>query len=166
MRPVITKREHTCAICYGKIEKGSLAIVGIETAYRHGMFHYFKPKLRRVKRRVYFHIICALLRGLVNLELLERYGWRVNSNNNQRIERREVNYHSSKMSGFMPSSRLELQQGLVYATHSPKDFALGLSSLKDLIALNLKALDTTLAKKVFKYYHNSSTRLRRVVSLR
>jgi len=59
----------------------------------------------------------------------------------------------------MPSSRLELWQGLVYATHSPKDFALELSSFKDFIALNLKALNTTLAKKVFKGYRNSSPRL-------
>ena len=67
----------------------------------------------------------------------------------------------------MPSSRLELQQGLVYATHSPKDFALGLSSLKDIIAGNLPAkLNIILSKKVFKYYRNPSTRLRWVVSLR
>jgi len=43
------------------------------------------------------------------------------------------------MGGFMPSSRLELWQGLVYATHSPKDIASELSSLKDLIAGNLPA---------------------------
>jgi len=51
------------------------------------------------------------------------------------------------MSSFMPSSRLELWQGLVYATHSPKDIALELSSLKNFIALNLKALNITLAKE-------------------
>jgi len=47
----------------------------------------------------------------------------------------------------MPSSRIELWQGLVYAAHSPEDFALELSSLKDLIALNLKALNVALSKK-------------------
>ena len=55
----------------------------------------------------------------------------------------------------MPSSRLELRQGLVYATHSPKDIALELSSLKDLIARNLLAkLNIILSKKAFKGYYN------------
>jgi len=55
------------------------------------------------------------------------------------------------MGGFMPSSRLELWQGLVYAAHSPKDIALGLSSLKNLIAGNLPAkLNIFLAKKYLK----------------
>ena len=72
-----------------------------------------------------------------------------------------------KMGGFMPSSRLELWQGLVYATHSPKDIASELSSLKDLIAGNLPAkLNIILSKKVFKSYRNSSTHHRWVVSLR
>jgi len=34
------------------------------------------------------------------------------------------------MGGFMPSSRLVLRQWLVYAAHSPEDFASELSSLK------------------------------------
>jgi len=71
------------------------------------------------------------------------------------------------MGGFMPSSRLELRQGLVYAAHSPKDITLGLSSLKNLIAGNLPAkLNIILSKKVFKGYHNTSTHHRWVVSLR
>jgi len=61
------------------------------------------------------------------------------------------------MGGFMPSSRLELRQGLVYAAYSPKDIALGLSSLKQFIALNLKALNNTSGKQIFKHYRNSST---------
>jgi len=55
------------------------------------------------------------------------------------------------MSGFMPSSRLELQQGLVYATHSPEDFASELSSLRDIIAGNLPAkLNIALSRKYLK----------------
>jgi len=61
------------------------------------------------------------------------------------------------MGGFMPSSRLELRQWLVYAAHDSEDFASEPSSLKSLIARNLPArLDIILQKRTFKYT-NSST---------
>jgi len=57
-----------------------------------------------------------------------------------------------KAGGFMPSSLLELRQGLVYAAHSPEDFASEPSSLESLIARNLLAkLNTISQKRIFKY---------------
>jgi len=75
-----------------------------------------------------------------------------------------VNYHPFKMGGFMPSSWLELWQGLVYTAHSPEDFASELSSLKQFIALNLKAHSNNLDLEIFKpqFLHP----LKWVVSLR
>ena len=61
------------------------------------------------------------------------------------------------MGGFMPSSRLELRQWLVYAAHSPEDFASEPSSLESLITGNLPA-QHYFSNKVFKGYP-SSTRL-------
>jgi len=55
------------------------------------------------------------------------------------------------MGGFMPSSRLELRQWLVYAAHDPEDFASEPSSLESLIARNLPARLIILQKRIFKY---------------
>ena len=56
-----------------------------------------------------------------------------------------------KTGGFMPSSRLELWQGLVYATHSSEDFAPEPSSPKYLIIGNLPIqFDVILVKKYLK----------------
>ena len=58
------------------------------------------------------------------------------------------------MGGFMPSSRLELRQWLVYAAHDPEDFASEPSSLESLITGNLPAqLSITLAIKYLKATH-------------
>ena len=72
MKLVITRKEHTCSICYKKIEKGKLAVVGTETITYKGMFHYFRPRLRHRKERVYYHVVCALEKGLITKENLEK----------------------------------------------------------------------------------------------
>ena len=71
MKLVITRKEHTCSICYEKIEKGKLAVVSTEIRTYKGMFHYFRPRLRHVKVKVYYHVICALEKGLITKKLLK-----------------------------------------------------------------------------------------------
>jgi len=68
--------------------------------------------------------------------------------------RRMVASKLPPMGGFMPSSRLELRQWLVYTAHSPEDFASEPSSLESLITGNLPAqLSITLAIKYLKATH-------------
>ena len=73
MKIIITKKEHICGICYKKIEKGSLAVVGTEVVAYKGMTHYLRPRLRHRRERVYYHIVCALEKGLITKENLEKF---------------------------------------------------------------------------------------------